>query len=215
MMKQQIKEYFINGVLIATSLFVLILTFQSLLLSLPQGELNYQSIRKTILISLILIMNSLFVFFFLTHKPPLAKMDKKEMVTFIYAYLGSYLPLFMAFKDFTFIPLVDIIIGLSAIWATVSVLNLGRSTDIIVTNRGIVTKGSYSYIRHPLYASYLLSNTLYLLISPFLLLRTLVFFVWVFCIYKRIRYEEEFLSKTGEYREYSTKVKYRIIPGIW
>ncbi len=214
-MNNNARDSLINAVLVSTSVCGLLMMLKGLLVTIPQGAFTYSTARDTILISLVLVMNTLFVFFFLTHRVAPSKMVRTDTVTFIWAYLGSYLPFFFGFKDFLYIPLVDVLIALSAVWAIFSVVRLGKSTDILVSNRGIVTNGSYGYVRHPLYASYILTNTLYLLISPFFLWRTVLYSIWVLCLYMRIYYEEQFLSHSKEYREYATKVKYRLFPGIW
>lgn len=79
----------------------------------------------------------------------------------------------------------------------------------------VVDTGLYGIVRHPMY-----SATVILFMSMPLVLGSLVSFV-IFLVYpliiaKRIKGEEEFLSKELEgYEEYKEKVKYRLLPFVW
>lgn len=87
----------------------------------------------------------------------------------------------------------------------------------IQTDRGhqVVTGGPYRWVRHPGYAGGLLSY----LSTPFLLdslwaILPVVFLTVVLVI--RTRLEDQTLQNELEgYREYTQRVKYRLIPGIW
>ncbi len=79
----------------------------------------------------------------------------------------------------------------------------------------VIDTGLYGIVRHPMY-----SATLLLFMSIPLVLGSvysfIVFLAYPFIIAKRIRNEEEFLEKELEgYREYKTKVRYRLLPFIW
>ena len=79
----------------------------------------------------------------------------------------------------------------------------------------VVSTGLYGIVRHPMY-----SATLVLFLSMPLVLGSvpafLVFLCYPFLIAKRIRNEEQVLTRelTG-YREYKRKVHWRLIPYIW
>ena len=82
-------------------------------------------------------------------------------------------------------------------------------------NQKVVDTGLYGIVRHPMY-----SATLLLFIAMPIVLGSLysfiVFLAYPFIIAKRIRSEEAFLEKELDgYKEYKTKVKYRLIPFIW
>ena len=82
-------------------------------------------------------------------------------------------------------------------------------------NQKVIDSGLYGIIRHPMYAA-----TLLLFLSIPLVLGSVIAFViflaYPFIIAKRIRNEEKLLEKelTG-YKEYKSKVKFRLIPFIW
>ena len=79
----------------------------------------------------------------------------------------------------------------------------------------VVSTGLYGVVRHPMYAV-----TLVLFLSMPLVLGSalafLVFLAYPFIIMKRIRNEEEVLTRDlPGYAEYMQKVKWRLIPLIW
>lgn len=79
----------------------------------------------------------------------------------------------------------------------------------------VVDTGLYGIVRHPMYAV-----TLLLFISmPFVLgslIALPIFLCYPFIISKRIEDEEKLLEEElPGYKEYKTKVKYRLIPFIW
>ena len=79
----------------------------------------------------------------------------------------------------------------------------------------VVDTGLYGIVRHPMYAVTLM---LFLAMPLILgsLISFLIFLVYPLLIAKRIRNEEEVLERElAGYKEYKTKVRYRMIPFIW
>ncbi len=79
----------------------------------------------------------------------------------------------------------------------------------------VIDTGLYSIVRHPMY-----SATLLLFLSMPLVLGSvwsfLIFLTYPVIIAKRIRGEEELLKKElPGYREYMSRVKYRLLPLVW
>ena len=82
-------------------------------------------------------------------------------------------------------------------------------------NQRVIDTGLYAIVRHPMY-----SATLLLFISMPIVLGSVfalpIFLLYPFIIAARIKSEEKFLSENLEgYKEYTEKVKYRLIPFIW
>lgn len=82
-------------------------------------------------------------------------------------------------------------------------------------NQKVIDTGLYGIVRHPMY-----SITLLLFLMMPLILGSLyafiIFLAYPFIIVKRIKNEEEVLERELQgYKEYKTKVKYRLIPFIW
>lgn len=91
---------------------------------------------------------------------------------------------------------------------------LSRTVEV-QEGQKVIDTGLYGIVRHPMY-----SATLLLFLSMPLVLGSvysfIIFLMYPFIIAKRIIHEEEFLERELDgYREYKTKVKYRLLPFIW
>jgi protein-S-isoprenylcysteine O-methyltransferase Ste14 len=93
-------------------------------------------------------------------------------------------------------------------------VNLNRSFGIVPANRGVVTSGFYSVVRHPVYASYFIGHVAFFLVNPT---------IWNLCIYSielgfqiaRMHAEEGLLSRDPVYAAYLRNVRYRLVPGVF
>jgi protein-S-isoprenylcysteine O-methyltransferase Ste14 len=99
-----------------------------------------------------------------------------------------------------------------AIW-TWAFANLARSYGIVPADRGLVTSGPYRFVRHPLYASYMVGGLGYILQS--LSLRNVVVLAVVIGFQlTRIVREERHLAGPA-YDAYRSRVRWRLLPHIW
>lgn len=93
-------------------------------------------------------------------------------------------------------------------------LALNRSFGLTAANRGVKRAGPYRLLRHPMYAGYVLTQAVFLLLNPC---------VWNLCIYVaswsaqllRIHAEERVLLEDPAYRDYAASVRFRLIPGLY
>ena len=90
---------------------------------------------------------------------------------------------------------------------------MGRSFGVLPANRGIVSKGPFRWVRHPIYFGWLILAIGYAMSYPndrniMLIAATLPFMVW------RIDQEEVHLSADPEYRRYMDRVRYRLWPWV-
>lgn len=88
-------------------------------------------------------------------------------------------------------------------------------TVMVEEEQKVINTGLYGLVRHPMYsATIILFLTMPLVLSS--LIAFLVFLPYPIMIIKRLKNEEQVLSKelTG-YTEYQKKVRYRLIPYIW
>ncbi|MBQ2223360.1 MAG: isoprenylcysteine carboxylmethyltransferase family protein, partial [Oscillospiraceae bacterium] len=79
----------------------------------------------------------------------------------------------------------------------------------------VIDTGLYGIVRHPMYAA-----TIFLFLSMPLILGSLpsfvVFLAYPAIIARRIRNEEQVLTAGLEgYADYTHRIKYRVLPGIW
>ena len=98
------------------------------------------------------------------------------------------------------------------LWAW-AFLKLARSYGIVPADRGLVTRGPYAVVRHPLYSAYMLGGIGYLMQS--LSVRNAVVDViaisWQLV---RISAEERHLQ-SPDYAAYRARVPWRLCPGLW
>ena len=93
-------------------------------------------------------------------------------------------------------------------------LTLGRSFGLMPANRGIVCRGIYKTLRHPIYAGYLVTHAAFLVAhpSPWNLA---VLVVSDAALMIRAVYEERTLALDAEYADYMTRVRWRVAPGLF
>jgi protein-S-isoprenylcysteine O-methyltransferase Ste14 len=96
----------------------------------------------------------------------------------------------------------------------VSFLALGRSFGFAAADRGLVRRGPYSLVRHPIYASYVLLQGGYLLQSISVRNAIVVVVATAFNV-GRIVAEERVLATNPEHAAYREKVRWRMLPGVW
>ena len=93
-------------------------------------------------------------------------------------------------------------------------LALGRSFGLMPANRGIVCRGIYKVLRHPIYAGYLVTHAAFLAAHPSLWNLALIL-VSDSALMIRSVYEERTLAKDPEYADYMTRVRWRVAPGVF
>ncbi len=95
-----------------------------------------------------------------------------------------------------------------------SVYALGGSFAVFPERRAIVRGGVYRWVRHPMYASYLLLDLGFWLANPQPWF-ALVWVIEVLLLEARTRWEEDVLSGDAAYVEYQQQVPWRLIPGVF
>jgi protein-S-isoprenylcysteine O-methyltransferase Ste14 len=96
----------------------------------------------------------------------------------------------------------------------VSFLALGRSFGFAAADRGLVRHGPYAVVRHPIYASYLLLQSGYLLQSISVRNALVMLFV-TSCNVGRVLVEERLLATGEQHEAYRSQVRWRMLPGVW
>ena len=91
---------------------------------------------------------------------------------------------------------------------------LGRSFGLMPANRGVVSNGIYRFVRHPIYAGYLVTHAAFLAAHP-TPLNLLLLFVSDLSLVLRATLEERTLELDPSYRCYASKVGWRLIPGLF
>jgi protein-S-isoprenylcysteine O-methyltransferase Ste14 len=97
---------------------------------------------------------------------------------------------------------------------TVSFFSLGRSFGLVAADRGVVARGAYRVVRHPLYAAYMVTQLGYLLQSASAWNAAVLCLTWS-CQIARSLAEERLLSEIPAYAEYRSRVRWRLMPLVW
>ena len=108
-------------------------------------------------------------------------------------------------------------VGVSAIGLLIVIggkMSLGRSFGLMPANRGIVCSGLYRVVRHPIYLGYLITHAAYLAANPtmwnFVVLATADLGLMA-----RAVCEEGTLARDPEYVAYQSRVRWRVVPGLF
>ncbi len=104
------------------------------------------------------------------------------------------------------------LVGVAVVVACI--LTLGRSFGFAAADRGVVTRGAFSVVRHPMYASYLMLESGYLLQSLSVRNAAIVV-IGTLCNGGRALAEERLLATNRDYVAYCRRVRRRVIPGVW
>ena len=105
----------------------------------------------------------------------------------------------------------------SALGLTVVILAkiaLGRSFGIAPANRGIVARGPYNIVRHPIYAGYLVTHIAFLVAHP-TTWNVAVALVADSALILRALIEERVLASDREYRAYCQRVGWHLVPLVF
>ena len=107
-----------------------------------------------------------------------------------------------------------ILVTLAAVLSLASLLALGRLFGIRPALRGLMTRGPYGVVRHPMYLAYMIGDVGYNLQEWNFGTAGLAMAGWAALIH-RIRMEEQILSEDERWPQYVCSVRYRLLPGVW
>lgn len=93
-------------------------------------------------------------------------------------------------------------------------LTLGRSFGLMPANRGIVSRGIYRVVRHPIYAGYLVTHAAFLLAHPAAWNCALIVISDAALLVRAV-FEERTLARDAEYADYMEQVHWRVLPGCF
>src|SRR5262245_2978156 len=93
-------------------------------------------------------------------------------------------------------------------------MTLGRSFGIVPANRGVVARGPYLFVRHPIYLGYVITHLAFVIAqpSPF---NIAVVVVADTALIVRALIGERVLSSDVEYQTYCRRVAWHLVPGVF
>lgn len=102
--------------------------------------------------------------------------------------------------------------GLSVVIA--GKITLGRSFALLPANRGVVSSGVYGIVRHPIYLGYLITHSAFLMANP-TVWNVVALLAADTALLARAVCEEQTLALDPKYRDYQTRVRWRVAPGLF
>ncbi len=96
----------------------------------------------------------------------------------------------------------------------ISKVTIGRSFGIAPANRGVVARGPYNIVRHPIYAGYLLTHAAALVAYPSVW-NVMVVVGGDIALVLRALAEERVLIADREYQVYCGRVAWHLVPGVF
>jgi len=91
---------------------------------------------------------------------------------------------------------------------------LGRSFGLVPANRGIVVRGPYTVVRHPIYTGYLITHIGFFMADP-TGWNAAVILTEDTALILRALMEEKVLSADAEYQSYCRRVGWHLVPGVF
>ena len=125
-------------------------------------------------------------------------------------------PLVRAYGDSHLVPdaATAIVSAAGVMIVIVGKMALGRSFGIAPANRGVVVRGPYLLVRHPIYAGYLLTHAAFLVAHP-TPWNLAVLLVADTALVVRALIEERMLGTDVKYQSYCRRVGWHLVPGVF
>ncbi len=176
---------------------------------------NFQSFlaNPRLSVSLIVVAETIAALFLIIRRDPDA--TRHSWQTWSTTTCGTLAPLLLrpveAAED---VPLGEILLVFGLAMYVLSLASLNRSFGLLPALRGVKSSGMYSWVRHPLYAAYVIMFLGYLVNNQSLSNVAVAVFGTAFLV-MRIHYEEDLLIQQADYRRYVSQTRWRLIPAVW
>jgi protein-S-isoprenylcysteine O-methyltransferase Ste14 len=177
---------------------------------LPQMQDN-----RAIIDGLLLVSEGAAAFLILTRRP--TRNASLRLFDWMVTAVGTLFPLLAApsaTEPLAPLALCGMVLSLGFVLQISAKLVLRRSFGLVPANRGIKIGGPYKFVRHPMYAGYLMTHIGFFLAHPSL---------WNFAIYAtgltaqcfRILAEERLLKEDPAYTAFMATTRYRLVPFVF
>jgi protein-S-isoprenylcysteine O-methyltransferase Ste14 len=95
-----------------------------------------------------------------------------------------------------------------------SKITLGRSFGLVPANRGVVVQGPYGFVRHPIYAGYVLTHVAFMMAQPSIWNAAIIVIADGTLIVRALM-EERVLLRDAMYASYCQRVSWHLVPGVF
>ncbi len=160
----------------------------------------------------IIASEALTAFFYIARRPP--ETVSVRAADWLLAATGTFLPLLFRPGATPLVDWAGPVMALGVLMQILGLLSLNRSFAIVAAKRTIKTSFMYRWVRHPIYASYFIILSSYVLMNPSVE-NLLILAVTLGCLVGRILREEAHLSADPAYRDYMRRVRYRLVPLVF
>jgi protein-S-isoprenylcysteine O-methyltransferase Ste14 len=164
---------------------------------------------------IVLVSEGLVIFFMLIRRG--AQDVSQRPIDWLLTLLATTMPLLV--QPMTDDAILPPAIGAAMMLAGIAIqlvakITLGRSFGWAPAHRGLKLSGPYRFVRHPIYAGYLLCHVAFLLLN---------WTVWNAAVYAlcymaqvpRLLAEERLLRRDERYVRYMSVVRFRLLPGVF
>jgi protein-S-isoprenylcysteine O-methyltransferase Ste14 len=110
--------------------------------------------------------------------------------------------------------LTALVSAVGVILVIVGKLTLGRSFGLVPANRGVVARGPYNIVRHPIYAGYLITHVAFLFAHPGPW-NVAIVLIGDTALIMRALMEERVLATDVAYQAYCRRVGWHLVPGVF
>jgi protein-S-isoprenylcysteine O-methyltransferase Ste14 len=104
--------------------------------------------------------------------------------------------------------------ALGLMLVVVGKISLGRSFGLVPANRGVVVRGPYTVVRHPIYTGYVITHAAFLMANPSPWNVSVILIADAALILRALM-EERVLSNDAEYQGYCRRVGWHLVPGVF
>lgn len=137
-----------------------------------------------------------------------------DLRDWLLAFIATMSPFLFMPSGQAVLPAASFLIVAGALLQLSGMVSLNRSLGMVPALRKLKTGGMYRFVRHPLYLSYFVTFSGYVLANSSLR-NLLVYLLTMALLVVRIGREEAHLSMDSDYRAYMSRVKFRVLPFVF
>ncbi len=175
---------------------------------------NFQSFLENprLSVSLIVVAETIAALFLIIRRDP--DVTWHSWQTWLTTACGTLSPLlFRPVEAAEDVLVGEIVLVFGFAMQILSLASLNRSFGLLPALRGVKSSGMYRWVRHPLYAAYVIMYLGYLVNNQSLSNVAVAIFGTAFLV-MRIHYEEDLLIQQVDYRRYVNRTRWLMIPAV-